>query len=341
MMQGIAFSGNRRIEFLDVADPAPESNEVVVEIKASGMCGSDLHAFRAPSIASASLFIAGHEPSGVVVAVGSNVSSHIAQMGDRVMVHHYHGCAICEHCRAGWPQLCSPSKRTTYSANAHGAHAPYMRVHATTLIPLHDALSFTAGAAISCGTGTAWGALDRLKLRGGDKIAIFGQGPVGISATLIAAAQGMEVIAVDLDDRRLRLATASGAVHTINANDCDSTQRLMELTQGQGVAAVLETSGSTLAASSGLKALQVWGKICLVGIGSTLGLETKTLLDRQVTAMTSYTMSTIGQKQCSDFIVAKNLNLDSLFSHRWRIDQARDAYEIFDAQSDGKGVFVF
>jgi D-arabinose 1-dehydrogenase-like Zn-dependent alcohol dehydrogenase len=343
-MRGIAFPGNRQIEFIDVADPTPESNEVVIEMKASGMCGSDLHAYRDERNAAANLaglYIAGHEPSGVVVAVGSNVATHVARVGNRVMVHHYHGCSICTHCRAGWPQLCNPSKRTTYSANAHGAHAPLMKVHAATLVHLDDALSFTAGAAISCGTGTAWGALERLELRGGERIAIFGQGPVGISATLIAAARGMEVIAIDLDDRRLQLATASGAAHTINATDTDPTEWLMELTNGRGVAAVVETSGSTHAASSGLKALKVWGKICLVGIGSTLGLETKALLDRQVTAMTSYTMSINGQKQCSDFIVEKDLNVDSIFSHQWRLDQAIEAYELSDSQSDGKGVFIF
>jgi threonine dehydrogenase-like Zn-dependent dehydrogenase len=343
-MQGLTFLGDRRLAFIDVPDPTPGSGEVIVQIKASGMCGSDLHTYRAPydpAIPMDRRVIGGHEPAGVVVAVGPGVPDHAARNGDRVMVHHYHGCSVCAHCRTGWPQLCRPSTRTTYSANAHGAHAPYMKVPASTLVPLDDALSFEAGAAIACGTGTAWGALERLRLRGDETIAVFGQGPVGLSATLLAAAQGACVVAVDIDDDRLALASSFGAHAVINARKVDPTVALRELTKSQGVQAVVETSGSPQAAAAGLASIAVWGKLCMVGIGATLSLDVRALLDRQVTVMTSYTMSTVGQQQCADFIVQRNLDVDRLFTHRWRLDQAKDAYRVFDAQASGKGAFVF
>ena len=150
-MKGLVFLGERRTAFVEVEDPAPGNGEVVVEIKASGMCGSDLHPYRAPSDPTRSMetrVIGGHEPAGIVVAVGPGVPRHVARAGDRVMVHHYHGCTVCRHCRTGWPQLCEPTTRTTYSANAHGAHAPYMKVSSETLVPLRPSLSFEAGAAI-------------------------------------------------------------------------------------------------------------------------------------------------------------------------------------------------
>jgi len=343
-MKGLTFLGDRRLAFVEVDDPTPGHGEVVVEIKASDMCGSDLHPYRAPYDPHVPLerrFIGGHEPCGVVVEVGAGVAPHVAKRGDRVMVHHYHGCSVCAYCRTGWPQLCNPATRTTYSANAHGAHSPYMKVSASTLVPLDDALSFEAGAAIACGTGTAWGALQRLQLGGDETIAVFGQGPVGLSATLLATARGARVVAIDLDEERLALARAFGAYTTINVRQIEPAEALRDLTGGRGPEMVLETSGSSQAAAAGLKSVAVWGKICMVGIGASLNVETRALLDRQVTVMTSYTMSTVGQQQCADFIVQRRLDIDRLFTDRWHLDQAEEAYRLFDAQASGKGVFTF
>jgi threonine dehydrogenase-like Zn-dependent dehydrogenase len=343
-VKGLFFFGDRQVVLAAVDDPTPDYGDVVIEIKASGMCGSDLHPYRAtydPEIPPERRFIGGHEPCGVVVEVGPGVPEHTAKPGDRVMVHHYHGCTTCVHCRTGWPQLCRPSTRTTYSANAHGAHAPYMKVPASTLVSLHEALSFSAGAAIACGTGTAWGALERLELGGDETVAVFGQGPVGLSATMLATARGAQVIAIDLDDDRLDLAKSFGAADTINAKNVDVAQALRALTLGRGVEMVVETSGSSQAAQAGIDGTAVWGKVCMVGIGSRVSIETRALLDRQVTVMTSYTMSTVQQQQCADFIVSRNLDLDRLFTNRWRLNQAEQAYRVLDAQSSGKGVFLF
>src|ERR1044071_705501 len=98
-----------------------------------------------------------------------------------------------------------------YGTTGHGAHARYMKCPARTLVPLPDELSFATGAAISCGTGTAWGALQRLGLQGNHTIAIFGQGPVGLSATQLAHTMGARVIALDTSDERLTRAKEFGA----------------------------------------------------------------------------------------------------------------------------------
>lgn len=343
-MKGLAFLGERRLAYLNVEDPTPGPGEVVLAIKASGMCGSDLYPYRAahdPSISDHERHIGGHEPAGVVAAVGPDVPAHVTRAGDRVMVHHYHGCSMCEHCRSGWPQLCRPSTRTTYSLNAHGAHAPYMKVAATTLLPLHEGLSFAEGAAIGCGTGTAWGALERLQPHGTETLAVFGQGPVGLSATLLAAARGLRVIAIDLDNDRLDMAKRLGATETINSRATDPAQALMELTRGKGVDMVIEASGAPAAAQAGLAALAVWGKLCMVGIGGALNLEMRNMLDRQVTVLTSYTMSSVAQRACADFIVERGLDVGRLFTHHWTLEQADEAYKMFDAQASGKGVFLF
>src|SRR5262249_13160902 len=184
-MKGVVFLGDRKLELRTFPDPTPGPREVILEIKASGMCGTDLHTYRAPAqpgdavtggIKRQAGVIAGHEPCGVVTAVGAGVSEKEARVGERVMDHHYDGCGTCKHCRAGWTQMCLEGSMV-YGSGGHGGHARYMKVPVSTLVPLPDVLSFVTGAAISCGTGTAWGALRRLNLQGGETITIFGQGP--------------------------------------------------------------------------------------------------------------------------------------------------------------------
>jgi len=170
---------------------------------------------------------------------------------------------------------------------------------------------------------------------------VFGQGPVGLSATLLAVAQGARVVAIDIDDERLALAASFGAQATINPRRVEPVLALRELTHGEGVEAVAETSGASQAAAAALGALAVWGRICMVGIGATMNLEMRALLDRQLTVMTSYTLSIVAQQQCADFVVARGLALDRLFTHRWRLEQAEEAYRVFDTQATGKAAFAF
>ena len=275
-MKGIVFTGERTLELRTFPDPTPGPDEVVLEIKASGMCGSDLKFYRsAPGEANKGLgipagaaVIAGHEPCGVVAAVGSNVSAKRARVGQRVMVHHYRGCGACAHCATGWQQMCVEGVAEVYGVTGHGAHARYMKCPANSLVALPDALSFETGAAISCGTGTAWGALKRLELTGEQTIAIFGQGPVGLSATQLAAALGARVIALDVSPERLARAKAFGATDIINPAETDPVAAIRELTHGLGAHATIDASSSAQARRQCVQSVRTWGKVCLVGEGA-------------------------------------------------------------------------
>ena len=131
-MKGVVFPGNRKLEIMDFQDPTPGPGEVILEIKASGMCGSDLKFYRADGGASSlglgkldGPIIAGHEPCGVIAAVGEGVPQEVAWEGMRVMQHHYRGCGYCEHCSTGWMQLCVDGVKDVYGVTGHGAHAKY------------------------------------------------------------------------------------------------------------------------------------------------------------------------------------------------------------------------
>jgi threonine dehydrogenase-like Zn-dependent dehydrogenase len=349
-MRGAVFLGNRRVELRSFPDPTPGPGEVVIEMKASGMCGSDLKFYRAaPGEAqkalglggSAEPFIAGHEPCGVVVARGPGVSEREAPDGQRVMDHHYAGCGTCTHCRLGWSQLCRAGI-TVYGVTAHGGHADYLKVPARTLVPLPEELSFAEGAAVACGTGTAYSALRRMRIAGGDTLAVFGQGPVGLSATLLGNAMGARVIAVETTPERMALAKSFGADTVIDASKEDAVQAIRELTRGEGVALALECSGAPAARRAAVRAVKTWGTACYVGEGGEVTLDvSQDLLRRQVTLIGSWTFSAMGMLECARFIADNKIDLERIFSHRWRLEQADEAYRSFDTQTTGKGVFLF
>lgn len=337
-MKGVVFTGGRTLELMAFPDPTPGPGEVVLEIKASGMCGSDLHHYRAPR--KATLNIAGHEPCGIVAAVGAGVPETQARIGDRVMDHHYNGCGVCKHCKEGWSQLCLEGT-TVYGSTGHGAHAKYMKVPAHTLVKLPDALSFKTGAAIACGTGTAWGALKRLDLAGDETIAIFGQGPVGLSATQLAKAMGARVIALDISPERRDLATKFGADAVIDPKSNDVVQAIRDLTRGEGAHKTLDCSSNPEARASAVRSVRTWGTACFVGEGGEVTLNVSPdLLRRQVTLVGSWTFSKNGQADCAEFIADRKIDVDSLFTHEFTLDQAEDAYRLFDTQTTGKGVFL-
>jgi threonine dehydrogenase-like Zn-dependent dehydrogenase len=315
-------------------------------MKASGMCGSDLHPYRAAGNAAAALglgaggpVIAGHEPCGVVAAVGAGVDPSL--VGQRVMNHHYKGCGRCRHCRVGWSQLCRHGI-VVYGMTGHGGHAPYMLAPAFTCVPLPDELSFEEGAAVSCGTGTAYGALTRIEVSGRDTLAVFGQGPVGLSATMLGTAMGARVIAVDVGAERLALARELGAAHVINAKDTDPVKAIHELTHGEGAEATMDCSGSSEGRLGALQAAGTWGRVAFVGEGGQTTIDvSKHMLRRQLTVHASWTFSNTGQEACARFVADRKIPLTKLLTHRFRLEQADEAYRVFDTQTTGKGVFTF
>jgi threonine dehydrogenase-like Zn-dependent dehydrogenase len=346
-MRGVTFLGERKLQLMDFPDPSPGPNDVIVAIKASGMCGSDLKFYRAAGETSSlglgkvsGPVIAGHEPCGMVAAVGSAVDERVARLGDRVMVHHYTGCGTCAHCRTGWSQMCVEGS-TVYGVTGHGAHAPYMKVPAHTLVALPDELSFATGAAISCGTGTAYQALRRMNLTGGDTIGIVGQGPVGLSATQLAAAMGARVIALDVSAARLARAREFGADALIAPGGADAVAAIRSLTHGAGADKTLDTSGSADGRLIAVRAARAWGTACFVGEGGDVTIEVSPhMLRKQLTIVGSWTFSTSIQADCARFVADRKVDVDHLFTHRWRLDQADEAYRTFDRQTEGKGVFI-
>src|SRR5207237_4063027 len=182
----------------------------------------------------------------------------------------------------------------------HGGHAPYRKVPARPLVPLPDAPSFEEGAAVSCGTGTAHGAPKRMDVSGRDTLAVFGQGPVGLSATMLGRAMGARVIAVDVVPERLALARELGAEHAINAGDADPVKAIHDLTRGEGAETTMDCSGSSEGRLRALQSAGTWGRVAFVAeCGHPTIDVSKHMLRRQLTVHASWTFSAVGQAECA------------------------------------------
>lgn len=356
-MRGMVFMGDNKVEVLDFPDPTPGPGEAVVEMKASGMCGSDLHFYRhgmaevirmlgfkdlaSRGISEDTLIIGGHEPCGVIAAVGPGVDGKTFKVGDRVMVFHYEGCSHCDHCRTGWTQLCDHGA-APHGVIKHGGHADYIKVPVSSLVHLPEELSFKGGAAVSCGTGTAYGALLRLDISARDTLAVYGLGPVGLSAAQLAAAMGVEVFGIDINPERVERAKHFGVAHAINAANLDPVEEIFKLTGGKGVSCAMDCAGGEVPKQQAVRSTRVWGKIALVAVGGSLNVDgMKDLIGKQRTVIGSYTFSEVGMKDCAHFIARHGVDVDKQFTDEWKLAQAADAYADFNKQAGGKGVFLF
>jgi (R,R)-butanediol dehydrogenase/meso-butanediol dehydrogenase/diacetyl reductase len=203
-------------------------------------------------------------------------------------------------------------------------------------------MSFAGGAAVSCGTGTAYGALLRLDISARDTLAVFGLGPVGLSAAQLAAAMGVEVIGIDISADRVSRAKEFGVAHAIDGSKLDPVAEILKHTGGKGVSCAMDCAGGEVPRQQAVRSTRPWGKIALVAVGGNFTVDAmKDLIGKQRTVIGSYTFSEVAMKDCAHFIADHGVEVDKLFTDYWRLEQADEAYRHFDGQASGKGVFTF
>lgn len=336
-MKGVVFPGERTAEVRDFADPTPGPGEVVVQLKAGGLCGSDLHSYRQSAAERANnTTIPGHEPAGVVVALGAGVTN--VQVGDRVSVYHFRACGECPECRAGNLMWC-PDRRG-YGGPIHGSDADLILTDARNCLPLPADLSFAVGAMMACNAGTAFSSISKLRPNGCDTVAIFGQGPVGLAGLLFAKAMGARVIAVDPIAERRALALHLGAAAAIDPLADDPIAAIKELTRGRGADAAYETSGTAPGQNATVECLGAGGRAVFVGFGNQeKSLNPTQIITRQLTLMGSFVLPVPLYFAMVRFIQDHKLPLDELITHRFAIAEAPAAFALFDSGKTGKVIF--
>ncbi len=253
------------LERFEVPVPPVGERDVLVKVKAAGICHSDVHYRAGISPVRPLPMTLGHEVAGVVEEVGRSAGSRV-KPGDRVVLHYNITCGDCWFCSTGNEQFCPEGLMLGHFTD--GGYAEYVVVPARNALPLPSEIPFEQGATLMCASATSFHALRKSRLRPGEKAAVFGIGGLGLSAVQLARAFGaVEVFAVDRKEEKLTLAERYGAV-PVNASRLDPVQEIRRGTGGRGVDVALELIGKASTMQQAIRSLGPMGRVVIVGIAS-------------------------------------------------------------------------
>jgi len=335
-MLGVFLPGGSRVDLREVPDPTPGHGQVVLAMRASTICGSDLRAIYREHLGEGPEayrgVVGGHEPCGEVVALGAGVQR--LREGDRVVVYHISGCGQCEECRRGYQISCLAAQRAAYGWQRDGGHADFLLAEERDLLRLPDGLSFLDGACVACGFGTAYEALCRADVSGRDRVLVTGLGPVGLAVGMLAKAMGASmVVGTDPSPDRRALATGLGAVDESVAGEDEELTDLL----GDGAEVAVDCSGSGAGQLTALRHTRRWGRTALVGEGGTLTVDVSAvLIHRQLTVYGSWVSSTVRMGELLDRLEQWGLHPESVVTNRFALAEAEKAYRVADSAAGGK-----
>ncbi|RYP84005.1 alcohol dehydrogenase AdhP [Nocardioides guangzhouensis] len=261
MKAAVVTSFTQPLEIQDRPVPEPGSGQVLVRIEASGLCHTDIHAAHGDwPVKPVPPFVPGHEGVGIVEALGEGVTER--SLGDRVALPWLgHACGHCDHCVDGWETLCEEQQNTGYSID--GGFAEYAVADARYVVPVPAGVTAFDAAPLTCAGVTTYKAIKVAGIRPSERVAVFGIGGLGHLAVQYARLVGGTVIAVDVEDEKLRLATELGADHVVNAREQDPVAAI-EALGGADVAVVLAVIPSVF--EQAFAALRRGGRLVCVGL---------------------------------------------------------------------------
>lgn len=338
-MRALSYAGERQIVVRDKPEPRPGPGEVVIAMKASAICGSDLHPYRhpRPEMLAADL-TPGHEACGVIVECGPEVRDW--KSGDRVVVYFRRTCGQCQYCRTGHRNVCS-NRRGSYGVGADGSDAEYMAVEVGSLLPLPEDLSFRDGSILACQGGTAYAPLTRLGLSGRDTLVVSGLGPVGLLATLFGTALGARVIGVDPSAERRALAARLGAEQVCDPAAGAIGEQVQAVAPG-GAGALIETSGAPAAQAVIGDLLRPRGRAAIVGLGAAdFAMPLMHLVHREIELIGSSIYPDTQFEEMCAVIRRKGIDLDAIVTHDLTLEEGPAAFRLADSATAGKICFHF
>jgi len=345
-MKGAVLPGNRTVEFREFPVPTPGHGQVLVQMKASSICGSDIRAIYRAHLGTGPEgyrpgTITGHEPCGRIVEIGPGCKEF--KVGDPVIIYHISGCGICEDCKAGYMISCHNENRAAYGWQRNGGHAPYLLAEENTCVRLPGNLSYVDGALVACGFGTAWEALTRMRVAGQDRLLITGLGPVGLAVAMLGRALGArEIIGVDTSPGRIQLSQELALVDHALQNNTDTLNRIQELTAGKGCEVSVDCSGAALARLLALQGTRQWGRCAFVGEGNDVHFKVSpTLIHPQITLYGSWVTSLAHMAELVERLSRWDLHPEKTVTHRFPLQEAAEAYRIADEGQSGKVTIVF
>lgn len=345
-MLGAILPGNSTASVLDFPIPTPAHGEVLIKVKASTICGSDIRCIYREHLGKGlggyqSGVIAGHEPSGQIVSCGPGMRRF--KEGDRVIVYHISGCGVCNDCRRGYMISCTSLWRKAYGWQRNGGMAEYMLVEEKDLVALPGNLSYVDGAQVACGFGTVYEALHKIGVNGNDTVLVTGLGPVGLAALMLARALGARpLIGSDPSDSRRKLALDLRLADYVVGSGPDAVGKVLEFTAGRGCEKALDCSGHELGRLTAIQGVRRWGDIAFVGEGGSCTFQpSPDLIHDQKKIHGSWVTSIWLMEELTERLSRWNLHPEDLVTHRFTLDQVDEAYRLMASGQCGKVAIVF
>src|SRR5664279_460035 len=345
-MRAAFLPGNSSVELRTVPVPRPGHGEVLLRVKASTICGSDIrciyheHLGKGPEGYQG--VIAGHEPSGQIVEAGPGCRRF--GVGDRVVVYHISVCGVCNDCRRGYMISCTSEKyRRAYGWQRDGGMADYMIAEEKDLIALPQGLTYADGAQVACGFGTVYEAIEKITVNGNHSVLITGLGPVGLAAASLCRKLGAQsIIGIDVVPERLQIAQSFKLCDVVLTAGPDNVTEVKDVTCGRGVERAIECSASAAARAAAVRATRKWGKIAFVGEGGGVEFNTSPdIIHDQKTIYGSWVTSTWLMEELVERLVRWNLHPADLVTHRFALDRVDQAYAMMASGKCGKAAVCF
>ena len=344
-MQAAYLPGNSTVVLKEVEIPEPGHGEVLIKMKSSTICGSDIRAiYREHTGKGPEGYqnkICGHEPSGQIVKCGPGLRRF--KEGDRVVVYHISGCGVCNDCRRGYMISCTSPYRRAYGWQRDGGMAEYLLAEEKDLVLLPDSLTYTDGAQIACGFGTVYEGLEKIGICGNDAVLVVGLGPVGLAALMLAKAMGAnKLIGVDTVQERLDIAKEKGLADHVILSDASALDKIKELTAGMGVERAVDCSGNTYGRQLAIRATRKWGKIVFIGEGGTVEMNpSPDIIHDQKTIYGSWVTNIWRMEELVERIVRWGIHPEDLVTNRFTLDHADEAFALMNEGKCGKVDVVF
>jgi L-iditol 2-dehydrogenase len=340
-MKAVFLPGDKRVEIRAVEVPSPGPGEVLVQVKASCICRSDLSLYYGNAVVggeAAGKCVTGHEPAGIIAATGAGVKRFKA--GDRVAVYLAVGCGVCAACRMGNFFLCPDWRCLGFTAD--GGNAEYLVVPERNCLRIPDSISYVAAAISTDAFGTLYSACRKLGVDGAKAIGIWGLGPMGSSGVLAAKALGGRVVALDPIAERRRFAEDLGADLTLDPTAPDAREKLAAFAGPLGLDAAIDCSGQPAAQNMALDSVRRLGRVAFVGESRETTIHpSDQLIRKQLTLIGSWYFNIAEYEEIIAVLTGKHIDLECLATHRFSIDEAETAFRLFDERKTEKAVFVF
>ncbi len=344
-MPGVVLPGNSTVVFKEYPVPEPGFGQVLVQMRASSICGSDIRAIYREHLGKGPEgyqgVIAGHEPCGQIAKVGPGCKRF--KPGDRVVIYHISGCGVCDECQHGYMISCRSEHRAAYGWQRDGGHAPYLLAEENTCLRLPDSLTYIDGAFCACGFGTAYEALRRMQVSGHDRLLVTGLGPVGLAAAMLGRALGARtILGTDLSESRLALASDLGLVDDVFQADETALEQVLKRTGSHGCEASIDCSGAAPARLLALQGTRDWGRCAYVGEGGSVSFEvSRYLIHKQITLFGSWVTSLKHMEELLERLDRWGVHPEGIGTHRLPLASASQAYELAAGGQTGKVCIVF